>query len=418
MKRLTLILLSLYSLIANAQKPDTVFIKNLLLANPALFLGILSHPMQNEVQIMYTRIDRDKHNKPSFTSFTYRLNPRRYFYPASTVKLPTAIFALEKLKELRINGLNKYSKMLTDSSFEGQTKVLKDTSSATGYPNIATYIKKILLVSDNDAYNRLYEFVGREEINKKLKKYGLKGTRIVGRLAIGDGGESARNTNPIDFHNGEKLLYHQPARYDALNYPVKLDNMIQGKGYLDKNDKLVMQPFDLSEKNVYPIADQQAVLKWLLFPEVLNASERFDLTPSDYTFIYRYMSMFPTESYKPTYNRPAYYPAFCKFLFYGGDSTAVIRPDVRIFNKPGDSYGYDIDNAYIVDFKHNVEFMLTAVVQSNEDGIYNDNKYEYETVCLPFLKNLGQVIYQYELKRPKKHLPDLTKFKFSYDTGK
>jgi hypothetical protein len=80
----------------------------------------------------------------------------------------------------------------------------------------------------------------------------------------------------------------------------------------------------------------------------------------------------------------------------------------------GDSYGYDIDNAYIVNFKNKVEFMLTAVIQSNEDGILNDNKYEYSTVCLPFMKNLGQVIYQYELKRVKKYLPDLTKFKFNY----
>jgi hypothetical protein len=35
-------------------------------------------------------------------------------------------------------------------------------------------------------------------------------------------------------------------------------------------------------------------------------------------------------------------------------------------------------------------------------------------VCLPFTKNLGQVIYQYELKRGKKYLPDLKKFKFKY----
>jgi hypothetical protein len=124
--------------------------------------------------------------------------------------------------------------------------------------------------------------------------------------------------------------------------------------------------------------------------------------------------MFPTENVKPTYNRPEYFPAYCKFLFYGGDSTANIQSNIRIFNKVGDSYGYDIDNAYIVDFKNKVEFILTAVVQSNEDGIYNDNKYEYATVCLPFLKNLGQLIYQYEQQRPKNRLPDLTKFKFSY----
>jgi len=61
-----------------------------------------------------------------------------------------------------------------------------------------------------------------------------------------------------------------------------------------------------------------------------------------------------------------------------------------------------------------VEFILTAVVQSNEDGIYNDDKYEYATVCLPFMKNLGQVIYQYELERKKGNVPDLSKFRFTY----
>ena len=91
-----------------------------------------------------------------------------------------------------------------------------------------------------------------------------------------------------------------------------------------------------------------------------------------------------------------------------------MEPHIRIFNKIGDSYGYDIDNAYIVDFKNKVEFLLSAVVQSNDDGIYNDNRYEYKTVCLPFMKNIGRLIYEQEKKRPKKYLPKLKKFKFHY----
>ncbi|MCS3735368.1 class A beta-lactamase-related serine hydrolase [Mucilaginibacter dorajii] len=399
---------------ATAQGTDTVFLKSLLQAHPELFGGILSHPTQNEVQILYTQINRDKNNIPHFKSYNYRFNSKRYFYPASTVKLPTLIFALEKINELKIKGLTKQSVMITDSAFAGQTKVSKDTSAAKGLPSIENYIKKILLVSDNDAYNRLYEFIGRAEINQKLKKYGLNNSRIVGRLAIGDAGECTRHTNPIEFYDGNKLIYKKPALYDSLNYPMHLDNMLQGKAYMDSSDRLVNKPFDFSEKNVYTIPDQQMVLKRLLFPEVFPQAQRFNLTAGDYQLIYKYMSMFPTESAKPTYSPPQNYLAISKLLFYGADSAAVINPDIRIFNKYGDSYGYDIDNAYIVDFKNKVEFMLTAVVQSNEDGIYNDNKYEYATVCLPFLKNLGQVVYQYELKRPKKNLPDLTKFKFNY----
>jgi len=401
-------------LTTSAQQPDTIFLKNLLQSHPELFKGTLNHPTQNEVQILYTQIDRDKNNVPHFKSFSYRLSPKRYFYPASTVKLPTSIFALEKLNELKIKGLTKSSAMITDSAFAGQTKVKADTSSASDLPSVENYIKKILLVSDNDAYNRLYEFVGREEINKKLKKYRLNNTRIIGRLAINDTGEGTRHTNPIDFYNGDKLVYQKPALFDGNDYPMQLDNMLQGKGYLDKNDKLVMQPFDFSQKNVYTIADQQMVLKRLLFPEAFAKMQRFNLTQADYRLIYKYMSMFPTESIKPTYAQPQNYPVMSKLLYYGADSTAVPDGNIRIFNKYGDSYGYNIDNAYIVDFKNNVEFLLTAVVQSNEDGIYNDNKYEYATVCLPFLKNLGQVIYQHELRRPKKNKHKLARMISNY----
>jgi hypothetical protein len=413
MKTLCVFFLSMLSLNVRAQQTDTIFLKRLLESHPELFQGILNHPMRNEVQILYTQIDRDKHNRPYFKPYSYRLNPTRYFYPASTVKLPTLIFALEKIHELNIKGLTKESVMITDSSFNEQTRVTKDTSAKNGLPSIGNYGKKILLVSDNDAYNRLYEFVGREEINKKLQKYGLKDTRIVGRLAIGDGDDRARHTNPVRFYNGAQLIYAQPEQVDNNDYPVKLENLRQGNGYLDRNNKLVMEPFDFTGKNVYPLNNQQAVLKRLLFPEAFPKNERFNLTADDYKFLYKYMSLYPTESEKPTYHRPEYFPAYCKFLFYGGDSSAVINPDTRIFNKIGDSYGYDIDNAYIVNFKTKTEFLLSVVIQSNEDGIYNDNKYEYATICLPFMKNIAQLLYQYELIRPRKHPADLRKYQLT-----
>src|ERR1700709_2798019 len=169
MKHYFTILLLIIALSASAQQPDTVFLKNLLQSHPDLFEHILNHPTHNEIQILYTQIDRDEHNVPHFKSYSYRLNANHYFYPASTVKLPTAIFALEKLNELNIKGFDRHATMITDSAFAGQTKVTKDSSSKNGLPSMDNYIKKILLVSDNDAYNRLYEFIGREKINTKLK---------------------------------------------------------------------------------------------------------------------------------------------------------------------------------------------------------------------------------------------------------
>jgi hypothetical protein len=78
------------------------------------------------------------------------------------------------------------------------------------------------------------------------------------------------------------------------------------------------------------------------------------------------------------------------------------------------AYGYLNDVAYIVDFEKNVEFMLSAVIHVNKNQIYNDGIYEYDQIGLPFLANLGRVIYNYELNRVKKHLPDLSNFRFVY----
>ncbi|HWN89244.1 MAG TPA: hypothetical protein VNM35_09280, partial [Chitinophagaceae bacterium] len=87
---------------------------------------------------------------------------------------------------------------------------------------------------------------------------------------------------------------------------------------------------------------------------------------------------------------------------------------IRIFNKVGDAYGFLIDAGYIADFNNNVEFMLSAVIHCNSDGIFNDDKYDYDDIGFPFMKHIGQVIYDYELKRMRKVDPDLSKFRFNY----
>lgn len=410
------LLILMFSLNAMAQKPDTVLIEQLMRNNPELFSSILNHPQKNQVQILYTQVNRNHKNIPSFKSYSYNLDNHRYFYPASTVKLAAVIFALEKINELKlkIKDLSRKSTMITDSAYAGQTKVSRDSTAADGLPSVEHYIKKILLTSDNDAFNRLFEFIGRAEINAKLKKYGFNDSRILNRLAIGDSGETAKHTNPIKFYHKNTLIYSQPEQYDPKEYPLQLTNTSMGKGYLDSADQLVNKPFSLENKNAFSVSDQQAMMRKLISPEAFPENERFNLTAEDYKLIYTQMSKLPTESIYPSYNPTEFWPAYAKMLYYGREKDAVIEPNIRIFNKYGDSYGFIIDNAYIIDLKNKVEFFLTAVIQSNEDGIYNDNKYEYETVCYPFMGNIGRIIYQYELERKRDRTPDLSRFKLAY----
>ncbi|HSZ86546.1 MAG TPA: hypothetical protein VK787_10975, partial [Puia sp.] len=106
--------------------------------------------------------------------------------------------------------------------------------------------------------------------------------------------------------------------------------------------------------------------------------------------------------------------AFGKLLYYGSEK-ATLPKNIRIFNKEGDAYGFLTDVSYFVDFDKKVEFMLSATIYCNSDGILNDDKYDYETVGLPFMKQLGRTIYDFELKRKRNFEPNLYGFKIKYD---
>jgi hypothetical protein len=184
-----------------------------------------------------------------------------------------------------------------------------------------------------------------------------------------------------------------------------------GKGYLSKG-KLINQPFDFSAKNQFSLTDLHSVLQSVIFPESVSGKQRFKLTADDYSFLYRYMSMLPSESQFPQYGSK-YPDGYVKFLLFGGDGPITNR-SLRIFNKVGDAYGFLTDVAYVVDFDKGVEFLLSATIYCNSDGIFNDDNYDYDKVGFPFMKRLGEVIYQHEQQRPKKHLPDLSRLRIDY----
>lgn len=391
-------------------KTDSLLV-SILQQYPQYFDSILRKPDDYRVQIIYTQIDRGANNMPSFKHYYYQVDPNKYFYPASTVKLPTALLALQKLRELKKDGIDKYTTMITDSAYGKQTPVFNDPTTPDGKPNIAQYIRKILMVSDNDAYNRLYEFLGQQYLNEELRKKGYTSAEIIHHLELVMSLDENRHTNPVTFLNasGDTIL-HQPMQVSKLE-PLSRNDLL-GIGY-EKNGKIVHEPFDFSRKNRISLEDLTNILKALLFPQSVSQQQRFNIDADDYRFVWKYMSQYPQESIYPPYDT-SFQDAYAKYLFYGAEK-GTLPKQFRIFNKIGDAYGFLIDVAYFADFEKNIEFMLSATILANKDGVFNDSQYDYETIGFPFMKNLGRVIYEYESKRSRKNAPDLNEFKLLYD---
>src|SRR6187399_3242353 len=376
----------------------------------SLFKSVIQHPEIYRYQIIYTQINRDKNNIPSFISYYFNYDSLQYFNPASTVKMPLAFLSLEKQK-----GVNMFTPMQYDSGYSRQTILHKDSTAENGLPSIAQFIRKAFLVSDNDAYTRMYEFVGQQTTNRRLHEMGYPDIRITRRFMRMNADEN-RHTNPIRFIKPDgSLIYFQPPAYNTDSFDFSHINKM-GRTYMNAQDNLINEPIDFTTANNVTVYHLQQLLQSVLFPNSVPSNRRFRLDKADYDFLYRYLSQYPSETDYPKYDTGLYYDSYVKFFFKQGGHSI---PDyIRVFNKVGWAYGCLTDVSYVADFKNKVEFMLTATMYVNSDGVMNDNKYDYDNIGYPFMYKLGQCIYNYELKRQRKYKPDLSKFIIHYEKRK
>jgi hypothetical protein len=376
----------------------------LMKQNPNYFASLLADPGQYRIQILYTQINRDKNNIPHFKDYSYRLNANEYFYPASTVKFPLSVLALEKLNNLKVQGLTKASTAIYDSVTARQETIYNNPYAIDGRQTIEQAIKEVLVVSDNNAANRLYEFLGQEYIHSQLANKGYPEVYIRNRLELGRTPLENRQTQAVHFYDANnKLIYTQPAQNNTGKLPYY--NVLIGNGYLNGQDSLINAPLNFSEKNRISLSDLHHIMQSVIFPEQMHQKQRFNLSSDDRKFLLQWMHTTPNESNYPTYDSLAYYPAYAKFIMLGSER-GTIPSNIKIFSKAGDAYGFLLDNTYIIDMEAKVEFMLSAVIYVNADGILNDNTYDYRTIGLPFMKNLGNTIYQYELSRKRAYRPN------------
>lgn len=365
-----------FSLVISCSSPSTKNpLEKVLQSNAPKIKRVMLDAKKYEVQILYSEIHKNN-GKTTFKDYKFNLNDSIYFYPASTVKLPVSVLTLEKLSSLDFPSL--------DTPF-----FVEDEDTITTFRQNIT---DIFAVSSNDTYNRLFDYLGKDVINNSLKKRGIK-ARISHRLSTTNADDLV--TRPLVFYRNDSLLIQTASTINKPIYPLNLQKIKKGNGYYS-DGILIDEPMDFSLKNYLPITSLHNIIKRIVFPEVFSKEEQFNLTKQHRAFLLNSMSVLPKEAgYE---QNPEYYDSYGKFFMFG-DSKEPIPNHIKIYNKVGYAYGYLTDSAYITDTQNNIEFILTATIHVNKDGIFNNDVYEYDSIGIPFLAQLGREIYQLHLTK-------------------
>jgi len=342
------------------------FLFELMEKNREKFARILDDPERYEVQILLTEIVRDEEGQPSFKSFAYGVDKNKYFYPASTVKMAIAALALQKINALE--GANRQCVLNVANS--------KNGGIGRGGFTVEKYIHRMITISDNIAYNRLYDFLGQEYINETLHAMGYVDCQIVRRFNSQTSAASDRVNYPCELRTAAGVVvYSRPAIVNENIYTLKerddMSGLLRGRGAKAFYDY-----------NYMSLEVMQQILLSLIFPLSAEPGARFNIAEDDREFLLECMRGENTLH---------------KYFIYGGQGKA--KPYIEIYNKTGTSYGNILDNAYIVDAYNNIEFLLTAVIYVNSNGVIGDDVYDYERIGMPFLKELGRMLYNHYWER-------------------
>ena len=324
-----------------------------------------------QVQILLSTIKKNE-DSILFTDYLFQINDSLYFYPASTVKFPVAVMAIEKL-----NSLDNID-METPYLIEGDS--IEHT--------IFNDVKNIFAISSNEAFNRLYEFLGKEYINSRIKDLDVGPFKLEHRLSTPNSADTTYKSLNFQPKNSKGLIVK--ADNSKAVQPLQLRGLMKGSSFYS-DTLLVGKPMDFSEKNYLPLNTLHNLMKRVIYPSSFPKDKQFELTDNQHNTLLKLMQNLPRDA---GFDERKFHDSYGKFFLFG-DSKETMPRSIKIYNKVGYAYGTLTDCAYIKDYGLNIEYILSATLYVNSNETLNDDTYEYEEIGIPFLAQLGREIHEY-----------------------
>ena len=344
---------------------------------------IIKYKDNYEIQILYTEVSKNNLDQTEFKDFQFQLNDEKYFYPASTIKLPIAIMTLSKINELRAEGSNISLKSKLKLSLINNKKEIIVKDSISSFQNL---IADVFLVSDNSASNVLIDFIGYNYFNSSMINAGYENTYLNHKFNPDPFVDSSWIITTLD-----NDIISSKENKRTVMAGSNISNLKKGERSL-VNGEIINESLDFSLKNRSSLTDMHNIMKNLIYPEITLS--KFNLNVEDYDFLRYWMSRFTYEDLGNKYiSDDRFFNSYNKFFIHGMD-TILKSTDIRVYNKIGQAYGTSTDSAYIKNYKEDVEFFLTATIYTNKNEIINDSIYEYGDTAIPFLSRLSKTLYK------------------------
>lgn len=363
----------------------------------AIINQVLESPATFRAQVLISEVVTDRQGRPVLQRSGYRVGAE-YFYPASAIKLCAAVVALQTIEELQEQASTSdllEVPLAIAPLFPGDAAQTNDVGNLSGgCITVGQELRKLALVSDNEAFNRLYDLVGHEALNANMHALGLPSVVINHRLSEARAIPDMRASASVTFHvpNYEPMVI--PARRSQLSLTNSATGLLVGSAHL-KGEELVPGPMDFSGRNGGSLEDLQNLLVKVARPDIDSGTLGLRLSASHRERLLAAMTLYPRESANPIYPADRYPDGYGKFLLPGVRRVfpATLPGErVEITGKIGRAYGFSVENAYLRNPKNGRAVFVTAVIYTNADGVLNDDEYDYTTVADPYFADLGELI--------------------------
>ena len=361
------------------------------------FASLDANAAEHRLQILVGEVVDTGGGNSMLVQHGYRVD-EEYFYPASAIKLVGAMLALNDL-ELLHNDAGTHPTIDT-RIIRHQRAPVTMTSEETALHRgdvldeftIRRAVESALIRSSNSSFNRLYDVVGHEKLNRGMWEAGYTSVRINHRLSVVEGSRESRTSPRLEYRvSGDDIIRPGVQSPAPSASPEGARTMI-GDAYIDnRSGERVAAPMDFSQKNAISLRDLQTLLVDVMEPALLGGA-RFPMSDESRAFLQEVLGRpfvaDPEAGFMGSESR--YKP-----LISGVRHVLGTRRRILYANKAGRAYGFHIENAMIQDLQTGRRFYVAVAIYVNENRTLNDDTYEYFNVSFPFFAELGEALARY-----------------------